>query len=706
MKNIRLVFYRFTLILLFLLVFIAFSFSVVTVPDKEKMFLNPGQSYIIYIISGSVLIGALLFWGYRKITEMSNYILTAGIIFGVIIVLQVLISRILINPITDCFTTIDQAIAMAEEQNGLLDNKMAYFERYTNNYFFTVLMYFYFKVIRIFGADYFYSAVILNIICLDLSVLGCFKIVNILFGKKRALGALYLLSFCPTTYLFVSFPYTNTFSAPFIVGTLYFALKIVNGKYDLRKLLINISGFVFSVAIGTLIRPTTVIALIAAIIYMIMKKKNVKFFAGLFGMLAAICIIFIGGNMMVKRHLLNKDNTGGFPATHWVMMGLNETGVITSEDVMFTKSFPTKSEKIEANVKVIKERLENLGVKGLTALYADKIGEVWGVGTDDFQTHHSSAVRYTDGYELIYGKNNGWLIMYCQMFRVLELLMTLIFIVHMFRNKSVDKMYSVALALLGIMVFLMLWETNRKHNICFIPVLIIMMESGFSCCRCNAVGRCKKMAVIYGVIALFLAGDILMIIDKPYFTDTPYIARDYSLYRIGNRLKKIDNVLHNGKYVEQTFSTEKPFNVTAIHFKVNDVNNQESNYKLSLYKDGKCAESVVIGAGDTADEGWYYMRCNELKGSYTLRIEGNQGTDDTLSPLVMQGIKMVPYKNTSLYVDGKETCGSLSFNVYNEVQKTVVSEGVFWFIFGVLTVLQIIVVKKCIIFRSSLTKKI
>ena len=282
--------------------------------------------------------------------------------------------------------------------------------------------------------------------------------------------------------------------------------------------------------------------------------------------------------------------------------------------------------------------------------------------------------------------------MYCQMFRVLELLMTLIFIVHMFRNKSVDKMYSVALALLGIMVFLMLWETNRKHNICFIPVLIIMMESGFSCCRCNAVGRCKKMAVIYGVIALFLAGDILMIIDKPYFTDTPYIARDYSLYRIGNRLKKIDNVLHNGKYVEQTFSTEKPFNVTAIHFKVNDVNNQESNYKLSLYKDGKCAESVVIGAGDTADEGWYYMRCNELKGSYTLRIEGNQGTDDTLSPLVMQGIKMVPYKNTSLYVDGKETCGSLSFNVYNEVQKTVVSEGVFWFIFGVLTVLQIIVV--------------
>ena len=706
LKNMRVVFYRFTLILLFFLVFIAFYFSIVTVPDKEKIFLNPGQSYIIYIISGSVLIGVLLFWGYRKITEMSNYIFTEGIIFGVIIVLQVLISRILINPITDCFTTIDQAIAMAEEQNGLLDNKMAYFERYTNNYFFTVLMYFYFKVIRIFGADYFYSAVVLNIICIDLSVFGCFNIVNILFGKKRALGALYLLAFCPTTYLFVSFPYTNTFSAPFIAGVLYFSLRIVNEKYEPKMLLINVSGFIFSAVVGTLIRPTTVIALIAAVIYMIMKKKSIKFFAGLFGMLAVMCIVFIGGNMVVKHHLMNKNNTGGFPATHWVMMGLNETGVITSEDVMFTKSFPTKSEKIEANVKVIKERLGDLGVGGLTTLYADKIGELWGVGTDDFQTHHSSAVRYTDSYEFIYGKNNGWLIMYCQMFRVLELLMALIFIVHMFRNKSVDKMYPVALTLLGIMVFLMLWETNRKHNICFIPILVIIMESGFNCCRYNAVGKCKKMAAIYGIIALFLAGDVLMIIDKPYFTDTPYTARDYSLYRIGNRLKKIDNVLENGKYVEQTFSTEKPFNVVAVHFKVNDVNNQESNYKLSLYKDGKCTESVVIGAGDTAEEGWYYMRCNEPKGSYTLKIEGNQGTADTMSPFVMHGIKMVPYRNTSMYVAGKEAGGSLSFNVYNEGQKTVVSEAVFWFIFGVLAVLQIIVVKICIIFRSSLTKKL
>ena len=46
--------------------FIAFSFSIVTVPDKEKIFLNPGQSYIIYIISGSVLIGVLLFSGIQK----------------------------------------------------------------------------------------------------------------------------------------------------------------------------------------------------------------------------------------------------------------------------------------------------------------------------------------------------------------------------------------------------------------------------------------------------------------------------------------------------------------------------------------------------------------------------------------------------------------------------------------------------------------
>lgn len=63
MKNIRLVFYRFTLILLFFLMFIAFSFSIVTVPDKEKIFLNPGPKlyYIHYFGKradrGSVILG-------------------------------------------------------------------------------------------------------------------------------------------------------------------------------------------------------------------------------------------------------------------------------------------------------------------------------------------------------------------------------------------------------------------------------------------------------------------------------------------------------------------------------------------------------------------------------------------------------------------------------------------------------------------------
>ena len=220
-------FYMFVLCILAVLVGIALLCAVYIMPERNRIFLRDGRSYIVYMISGTVLLLSLLCAGYGLICGSSKYKLITGILFGVIILIQLLLSRIQINPITDCFTTIDEAIAMLKEHHGLLNNKMAYFARYTNNHFFTILMYYYFRIIRHTGMDYFYSAVLLNIVCIDLSVFGCFKITDLLFGRKRALGILFLLAVCPTTYLFVSFPYTNTFSMPFITGVLYCGISLM-----------------------------------------------------------------------------------------------------------------------------------------------------------------------------------------------------------------------------------------------------------------------------------------------------------------------------------------------------------------------------------------------------------------------------------------------------------------------------------------------
>ena len=703
-------FYRFSLGLLFALVLVAASFSAVRILERDKPFPGSVVSYAVYIIAGSILAGILLYYGYRKVTDLSRSLFAAGIIFGVIVILQLLLSGIHINPITDCFTTIDEAIAMTRNHHGILDNTTEYYERYTNNYFFTVLMYYYFRIVRLTGADYLYSAVILNIVCIDLAVFGCFRVVNLLYGRKRALGVLYFLALCPTTYLFVSFPYTNTFSAPFVIWILYFAIRILNYNAGSKQFFINAAGLVICGAFGTLMRPTTVIAVIAAVIYILMKRRNFRFCIVLAGVIAVMLVCIMGGNAVVKQHLKDRECAGGFPATHWVMMGLNKSrwGFVNGQDIEYTKSFPTKSEKVRGNVEMIGGRLSELGIGGLVILYADKLGEIWGVGTDSYNTLNSSAVEYSSAFEIIYGQNNFWLIMYCQIFRVISLFMTLYLIASLLRKNEPDNIYPVALTMLGIMVFLMLWETNRKHNICFVPVLVILMESGFNIRKekyvniingkmPGAAGVSEKAVrpfVIFAAV-MFIISDICLITDKPYLTDNAHITHDNSFYHYENRLAEINGVFDKGKNVEQVFKADKPFNVIQVRFRPSDTYNPDYNYKLSLYKDGNCVQNDVVDQESLSGRGWYYMRYSGGAGDYSLVIDGTGSDPEALKVLMMDGLEMNPYKSTGLRVGGADTNCALAFNVYNEESSIIMSDMTYVLLFCCICSVQFLLAVTC-----------
>ena len=217
-KKISIIFYRFSLVMLLILVATPAVFSSFKYLNRDKPFVNISGSYFIYILSGCVLTGILLYIGYKKITSVKRYFLASGVIVAITIIVQLFLSQIKINPITDCFTTIDEAIAMLVNQNGILDNTSEYFERYTNNYFFTTIMYYYFRIVKPFVSDYFYAAVILNIFCIDLTVFICFRIVKNMFGRERSLGLLYLMALCPTTYVFVSFPLVAAFFLSSIIS--------------------------------------------------------------------------------------------------------------------------------------------------------------------------------------------------------------------------------------------------------------------------------------------------------------------------------------------------------------------------------------------------------------------------------------------------------------------------------------------------------
>lgn len=91
-KKISIIFYRFSLVMLLILVATAAVFSSFKYLNRDKPFVNISGSYFIYILSGCVLTGILLYIGYKKITSVKRYFLASGVIVAITIIVQLFLS--------------------------------------------------------------------------------------------------------------------------------------------------------------------------------------------------------------------------------------------------------------------------------------------------------------------------------------------------------------------------------------------------------------------------------------------------------------------------------------------------------------------------------------------------------------------------------------------------------------------------------------
>ncbi len=673
--------------LLFLIILRVFISAISQMPYRERVFPFSSKMDIFIILSGAVILSVIFAFIYKKITVCSSKFVVP-FVFGCVALIQFALLFIQINPTTDCFTTIDEAMAMVEKQNGILYNNVNYFARYTNNYFFTVLMYFYFRIVKIIGVDYLLSAVILNIILIDITIWLCYRMVGILFDTNRAKGILVLFLFCPTTYLFIYFPYTNTFSAPFVVGILYTFICIIKENHKRKRFFLLIALAICSV-IGILIRPTTAIPLIAIVLYSILKvfqkKWNIKVLLLNFIMLTIIISGIMLGMTCIKSYLKNPDNKEGFPATHWVMMGLSYNGMVNSEDVVYTQGFKNRQDKVDANIQVIKDRIDEKGILGLYNLSVFKLYSVWGDGTDGFTGMTKSVVRHNKISELIYGEGNGFVIFYSQIYRIVMLFFILVMTAFKIKSRKTDDMLCIALSLLGIMLFLLGWENNVKHNICFIPVMLLLAESGVNI----QASHTNKKIISYCVLILFVISDIIFISNKPSYVDNREIYRDYSYYKNTTRNVPLSALFSSDDIsASQYFAAYKPINTIAVKFSNKDINSQ-TKYNLTLRKQHTVIAERTVTINDIDTAGFYYIDCNIDAGEFALDID-TDNKDSDFSPLIMRGKVMKHYKNTRLESNENKSNNTLVMNAYYETEKAMLTFGGFIFILLLNIVLQML----------------
>ena len=263
-----------------------------------------------------------------------------------------------------------------------------YFSTYPNNF----ILFFFFRsiygLLNVLGLGAFFHFVLVttSLLAVNLSLILVFHVVKLFFGNRQA-NISWLLALCliaPNSLIFA--PYTDTLSMPFLMGQLYLYGKLLQrqDKFFATAFVLGMLG-----SIGFLIKPTTMIPLIAITIIELIKDAEAWFHQKntsqkdkqtmlsihlLFDALLGFLLIHMMFQLFIRfQSVLPFDPDIAFPAEHWIKMGLTTRyaghgryifGGYYADDFFFMHSFATTAEMRTAARLVIGERLQAFGFLG------------------------------------------------------------------------------------------------------------------------------------------------------------------------------------------------------------------------------------------------------------------------------------------------------------------------------------------------------
>ncbi len=429
-----------------------------------------------------IFIGILVIINNKIINKLSEKALKI-IIYTLLIILLILeclstyYFRVKFN--WDVKDIMDTAISMA--QNGEVINGW-YFKTFPNNIAALAMFFIAMKIClnKVAGAY------ILNIVLVFITGIFTIKSANELGGRKLGVNAALLLVMFAPFYLYCPILYTDTLSVLFPILTFYLWLKAKRLE-DVKKKKLYYAGMTIASFIGFCIKPVTAIVLIAVIIdEILMCKKQFK-------MITISIILFIILNS-IYGFLINKivirdvkHNDTVYPYTHWVMMGLNKPkseggtsigwGAYSPEDVETTENQTTYNEKVTKNIEVIRQRLEDFGIEGYTSFLINKLKYIWNDST--FYVFNKigwdTINRTSLPYKYVLGeKSEDILKPFIKIYYSTIMIMVLVTVVTSIKSEKKEEIRILILSILGMTIFLLLWEARSRYIYSLIPILVIL----------------------------------------------------------------------------------------------------------------------------------------------------------------------------------------------------------------------------------------
>ena len=464
---------------------------------------------IVLLIIGAIFIGAmsyLVIRYYKSFGPRLNALISRPVIGIVSIVLFFVQLYILKN--IYFLTGWDAEVIFSSAKELLNGNDVAewYYSAYPNNLFLTYVFAFILKINSTLGI-YPENGGIFAIIAVQcaLAFLTAYLVysvcVNITESRIAGLAAYVLyvafIGFSPWLVI----PYSDSMGLvfPLLTVRLYQLARASSNR--IRELILY--GVIGLIAfIGFKIKPQIAIIFIAIVLWDMVRlvhtlikdrKKLVERVVSLAVCFAVFISTAVGVSALLKSSSDKLDPEAEIGVAHFAMMGLNDEydGIYNSGDVDFSQSYETRTERSEANIRVVKERLSELGFFGTIRHIAEKSLVNFGDGTFAWVAEGSffkvvlpmpndSMSGFLRSFYYTEGNAYDFYITFMQFIWIGVLALSLVAGFYALRNKGESGITVCVLmtGLIGLILFETIFEARARYLFTYAPIFVICATVG------------------------------------------------------------------------------------------------------------------------------------------------------------------------------------------------------------------------------------
>lgn len=469
------------------LVFGMFLLTLCTTTREQEVLLIrlSRKELFLYIFLWGIVLG-ILYWLARKLKLFIEHYETivTGLLFGMFFIGMAFAGYILaMEGAGDVAKVYHSAIALAH--SGDLGKYQEYFYLYPNNLGATMILAGWLKL-TFFVANPMIQCVIFNMLVEGGSLFFVWRMIRKQSGVVVASWALGCMILFFPLYMYAPIFYTDSIGMFFCAGTIWFYFFIrEKDKQGGSQIRIKISYIVcgFFLGVGCAVKMSLLVIAIAILLHGVLIENGKRKCNGVFvlvGVFFALAILKLCQMVLLPDQELREKRE--LPVEHWIMMGLEGDGRYNEPDEEFSMSFQDKDVAAMHNREEIVQRIKGLGFLGIVNLLVKKTLFSFTDGTMNLGVFFDDLpLRNTKLHGYVYYRGDYYMKTYylCTAYWIVLLFLAFLLAVkHIKWNTDKDNMLFLArLCWIGIWCFLMLWESNSRLVMCFVPVL-------FACALC------------------------------------------------------------------------------------------------------------------------------------------------------------------------------------------------------------------------------